>query len=97
MRNFLPAVIAASILILPSVSFAMQADGPRAAERVAQQNDNYEKSHSQQPTNAGGEQKAVPSSNVDKSGYGFTSNGNSRQSGALRISPARNKSLYSHH
>jgi len=75
----------------------MQADGPRADERIAQQNDSYDTSHSQRPTSAVSEQKVAPPTNLDKSGYGFTSNGDSRESGAQRISPARNKSLYSHH
>jgi len=96
-RNFLHAVVAASTLIVPAVSSAIQADGPRAAERVAQQNDGYETSHSQWPTTAGTGQKFAPPTNLDKSGYGFTSDGDSRESGVQRMSPARSESLYSHH
>ncbi len=97
MRHLLYAAFAASILILPAVSFAAQADGPRALERVAQQNNDYEKNHSQQSINVSREHKAAPSSGGDNSAYGFTSNEASRESGARRIAPAQNQLLYLHH
>jgi hypothetical protein len=97
MKHLMSAVIAASVLIVPAVSFAAQADGPRAMERVVQQNDNYEKDHSQQPLTASNEGKAAPSSDADKSAYGSTSNGDSHDSGARRFAPAQSPSLFAHH
>jgi len=68
-------VIAASILILPAVSFSAQEDGPRAMERVVQQNEKYERNHLRQSTadSINSERKAA-----DKSVGGPTSNGDSR-------------------
>jgi hypothetical protein len=97
MKHFMSAVIAASVLILPAVSFAAQADGPRAMERVVQQNDNYEKDHSQQPLTASNQGKAASSSDADQSAYGSTSNGDSHESGARSFGPAQNPSLFAHH
>jgi hypothetical protein len=97
MKHLMSAVIAASVLILPAVSFAAQADGPRAMERVVQQNDNYEKDHSQQPLTASNQGKAASSSDADQSAYGSTSNGDSHESGARSFGPAQNPSLFSHH
>ncbi|MDN7177776.1 hypothetical protein M0D69_07035 [Caballeronia sp. SEWSISQ10-4 2] len=76
MKHCVSAVIAASILILPAVSFAAQEDGPRAMERVVQQNQKYERNHPRQSPTAGSinsERKAADKSAVDP-----TSNGNSR-------------------
>jgi len=74
MKQLMSAVIAASVLILPAaVSFAAQADGPRALDRVVQQNEKYERDHPRQSPAANGERKAVDKSMVDP-----TSNGNSR-------------------
>ncbi len=90
-KHLMSAVIAASVLIVPAVSFAAQADGPRAMERVVQ------KDHSQQPLTASNEGKAAPSSDADKSAYGSTSNGDSHDSGARRFAPAQSPSLFAHH
>lgn len=76
MKHCVSAVIAASILILPAVSFAAQADGPRAMERVVQQNEKYQRDHPRQSPTAdstNSERKAA-----DKSAVGPTSNGDSR-------------------
>jgi len=97
MKHLMSAVIAASVLILPAVSFAAQADGPRAMERVVQQNDNYEKDRSQQPLTANNQGKSAPSSDADKSAYGSTSNGDSHESGARSFAPAQSPSLFAHH
>jgi hypothetical protein len=97
MKHLMSAVIAASVLILPAVSFAAQADGPRAMERVVQQNDNYEKDRSQQPLTANNEGKSAPSSDADQSAYGSTSNGDSHESGARSFAPAQSPSLFAHH
>lgn len=45
MKLLVSAVIAASLLILAAGSFAAQANGPRALERVVQQNEKYERDH----------------------------------------------------
>ena len=97
MRNFLSAVIAASILVLPAVSYAAQFDGPRAMERIVQQNDDYERNRAVQSTDANRVHKAAPSSKKGNSAYGSTSNSDSHESGARRFTPALNQSLYSHH
>ncbi|MFT4433397.1 hypothetical protein [Caballeronia sp. 15715] len=48
MKQLMSAVIAASVLMLPAVSLAAQADGPRALDRVVQQNEKYERDHPRQ-------------------------------------------------
>jgi len=74
MKQLMSAVIAASVLILPAVSFAAQADGPRALDRVVQQNEKYERDHPRQsPTANDGERKASDQTIVEP-----TSNGNAR-------------------
>ncbi|CAN7600901.1 hypothetical protein LJR029_002377 [Caballeronia sp. LjRoot29] len=97
MRHHLSAVIAASILVLPAMSFAAQADGPRAMERVVQQNDNYQSNNAQQSIDANREHKAAPFSREGNSAYGPTSNGNVDGSGVRRTKSAFNQPLYSHH
>jgi hypothetical protein len=62
MKQLVSAVIAASILILPAVSFAAQADGPRALDRIVQQNEKYERDHPRQSPTAHGERKAADKS-----------------------------------
>jgi len=73
MKQLMSAVIAASVLILPAVSFAAQADGPRALDRVVQQNEKYERDHPRQSPAANGERKASDQTIVKP-----TSNGNAR-------------------
>jgi len=71
MKQLMSAVIVASVLILPAVSFAAQADGPRALDRVVQQNEKYERDHPRQSPAANGERNATdqsivkPTSNED--------------------------------
>jgi len=73
MKQLMSAVIAASVLILPAVSFAAQADGPRALDRVVQQNEKYVRDHPRQSPAANGECKAAGQPIVEP-----TSNGNAR-------------------
>jgi hypothetical protein len=73
MKQLMSAAIAASVLILPTVSFAAQADGPRALDRVVQQNEKYERDHPRQSPTANGERKAADQSIVEP-----TSNGDAR-------------------
>jgi hypothetical protein len=73
MKQLMSAIVVASVLILPAASFAAQADGPRALDRVVQQNEKYERDHPRQPPSANGERKAVDKSMTDP-----TSTGNSR-------------------
>jgi hypothetical protein len=70
MKQLMSAVIAASVLIPPALSCAAQADGPRALDRVVQQNEKYERDHPRQSPAATGERKdadkpAGGSSNTD--------------------------------
>ena len=71
MKQLMSAVIVGSVLTLPAVSFAAQADGPRALDRVVQQNEKYERDHPRQSPAANGERKATdqsivkPTSNED--------------------------------
>jgi hypothetical protein len=65
MKQLMSVVIAASVVILPAVSFAAQADGPRALDRVVQQNEKYERDHPQQSPAANGERKAADRSIVE--------------------------------
>jgi hypothetical protein len=58
MKQLMSVVIATSVLILPAVSFAAQADGPRALDRVVQQNEKYERDHPRQSPDANSECKA---------------------------------------
>ena len=58
MKQLMSAVIVTSILILPTVSFAAQADGPRALDRVVQQNEKYERNHPRQSPDVNSECKA---------------------------------------
>jgi hypothetical protein len=73
MKQLMSAVAAASVAILPAVSFAAQADGPRALDRVVQQNEKYERDHPRQSPAANGERKAADQSIVEP-----TSNGDAR-------------------
>ena len=66
-------VIAASILILPTVSIAVQADGQRALDRVVQQNAKYDRDRPRQSRATNGERKAANQSIVEP-----TSNGDAR-------------------
>ena len=70
MKQLMSAVIAASVLILPAVSFAAQANGPRALDRVVQQNEKYERDHPRQSPAADGEHKAADQSIVEPSSDG---------------------------
>lgn len=62
MKQLVCAVIAASVLMLPAVSFAAQADGPRALDRIVQQNEKYERDHPRQSPTVNGERKAADKS-----------------------------------
>ena len=73
MKQLMSAVIVGSVLTLPAVSFAAQADGPRALDRVVQQNEKYERDHPRQSPAANGERKATDQSVVEP-----TSNGDAR-------------------
>jgi hypothetical protein len=73
MKQLLSVVIAASVLVLPAVSSAAQANGPRALDRVVQQNEKYERDHLRQSPAANGEHKAADQSIVEP-----TSNGDAR-------------------
>ncbi|QIE28718.1 hypothetical protein SBC1_68200 (plasmid) [Caballeronia sp. SBC1] len=73
MKQLMSAVIGASVLILPAALFAAQADGPRALDRVVQQNEKYERDHPQQSPAANAERKAA-----DQPIGEPTSNGNAR-------------------
>ena len=70
MKQLVSAVISASVLILPAGSFAAQANGPRALDRVVQQNEKYERDHVLQSPAADGEHKAVDQSIVEPSSGG---------------------------
>jgi hypothetical protein len=70
MKQLMSAVIAASVVMLPAVSLAAQADGPRALDRVVQQNEKYERDHPRQSPTANGERKAVDKSMVDPASAG---------------------------
>lgn len=73
MKQLMSVVIAASGLALPTVSFAAQANGPRALDRVVQQNEQYERDHLRQSPAANGERKAADQSIVEP-----TCNGDAR-------------------
>lgn len=73
MKQLMSVVIAASGLVLPAVSFAAQANGPRALDRVVQQNEQYERDHLRQSPAVHGEHKAADQSIVEP-----TSNGDAR-------------------
>jgi len=73
MKQLMSAVAAASVAILPAVSFAAQADGPRALDRVVQQNEKYERDHPRQLPATHSECKAADQSIVEP-----TSNGDAR-------------------
>jgi len=70
MKQLMSAVIVASVLILPAVSFAAQADGPRALDRVVQQNEKYERDHPRQSPAANGERTPADKSIADPSSNG---------------------------
>ena len=73
MKQLMFVVIATSVLVLPAVSCAAQANGPRALDRVVQQNEKYERDHPRQSPAANGERKAADQSIVEP-----TSNGDAR-------------------
>ncbi len=62
MKQLISAVIAASVLILPAVSFVAQTDGPRALDRIVQQNEKYERDHPRQSPTTNDERKAADKS-----------------------------------
>jgi hypothetical protein len=65
MKQLMFVVIAASVLILPDVLFAAQANGPRALDRVVQQNEQYERDHLRPSPAANGKHKATDQSIVE--------------------------------
>jgi hypothetical protein len=70
MKQLMFVVVAASALILPAVSFAAQANGPRALDRVVQQNEQYERHHLRQSPAANGEHKPADQSIVEPNSNG---------------------------